>query len=65
MACCVLHNYSCHWNIEDELFQKAFNEMMEEDDLVDERDQDGGEDNLVGPNNADKPFMTDLREQLT
>lgn len=34
----VLYNFIWHWNIEDELFEEALNEMMEEDVLADERE---------------------------
>ncbi|XXG85348.1 hypothetical protein AAC387_Pa11g0442 [Persea americana] len=65
VACCVLHNFIRQWNLEDDLFRIAFNEMMEEDDVVDEEDQDIEADNVGGPSNVDKQFMTGFREQLS
>lgn len=38
VANCVLYNFIWHWNIEDELFEEALNEMMEENVLADERE---------------------------
>ena len=63
--CYVLHNFICQWNVEDELFQEALNEMMEEGDHSDELYQDIERDNVGGPTDEDKQFMTDVREQLS
>ncbi|RWR83447.1 putative nuclease HARBI1 [Cinnamomum micranthum f. kanehirae] len=65
VACCVLHNFIRQWNVEDDLFQEALNEMMEEADLNDERYQDIEGNNVGGPTDVDKQFMTDFREQLS
>ena len=39
--------------------------MVEEDDLVDEEDQDIEADNVGGPSDANKQFMTGFRKQLS
>ena len=65
VACCVLHNFIHQWNVEDELFEAAWNEMMEEDDRADEQYQDSEEDNVAGPSDADNQFMIDFREQIS
>ena len=38
---------------------------MEEADLNDEQDHDIEEDNVAGPSDADRQFMTNLRENLS
>ena len=65
VACCVLHNFIHRWNHEDDLFVNAFNEMMNDDDLDDEKNHDIQEDNIGGPCDVDRQFMADFREQLS
>ena len=65
MACCLLHNLIHQWNLEDDLFREAFNEMVEDDDLVDEEDQDIEADYVVGPSDVDMQFVIDFRERLS
>ncbi|XXG82524.1 hypothetical protein AAC387_Pa10g0452 [Persea americana] len=65
VACCVVHNFICRWNLYDELFKEALNEMMEDVDINDEQDHDIEEDNVAGPSDADRQFMTNFRENLS
>lgn len=60
VACCILHNFIRRWNFEDEMFDVATDEVLEEENT--NGAQPGN--NYCGPSEEDKDYMMQFREQL-
>ncbi|RWR97442.1 putative nuclease HARBI1 [Cinnamomum micranthum f. kanehirae] len=64
VACCVLHNFIRQWNLEDAIFHEAMNETLEDVDMGDELNDNRPENNILGPNDANRNYMIQLRESI-
>lgn len=64
VACCVLHNFIRQWNLDDVMFREAINESLEDENMGDEQNDNQLGNGVLGPTDADRYYMTQLRESI-